>query len=94
MYTLISPPGISPFSVTEPAAASSGGDGDGWNDFDEPSWGTMEETPSKRESSGSSKQEQLQRKREERRLKQQAAREKKAAGVGLKPSGLGAVKKN
>lgn len=68
--------------------------GDGWGDFNDSSWGTMDEAPSKSTSNDSLKQEQLKKKREERRLKQQAAREKRAAGVGLKPSSLGAVKKD
>ncbi len=77
-------------SKKEPAASG----GVGWSDFDDTSWGTMEDTPSKSSSNDSAKQEELKRKREERRLKQQAAREKRAAGVGLKPSSLGAVKKD
>ena len=44
--------------------------------------------------SGLSRQELLQKRKEERRLKQQAAREKRAAGMSLKPGGLGAVKKD
>lgn len=83
----------------EPVGSTSN---DGWDDFDNSNWGTFEDTPSKPSrsptssagSGGLSKQEQLQKKREERRLKQQAAREKRAAGVGLKPGGLGSVKKD
>ena len=80
----------------EPVGSTSN---DGWDDFDSSNWGTFEDTPSKpsrspASSGGLSKQEQLQKRREERRLKQQAAREKRAAGVGLKPGGLGSVKKN
>lgn len=69
---------------------------DGWG-FDDSEWGTFDAQPSQSAgvgASGQSKQELLQKRREERRLKQQAAREKRAAGTGLKPSGLGAVKKD
>ena len=73
---------------------------DGWG-FDDSEWGTFDAPPSQSAGggggvgvSGQSKQELLQKKREERRQKQQAAREKRAAGAGLKPSGLGAVKKD
>ncbi len=56
-------------------------------------WGTFDKPKSAGDSMASpSRQEVLQNKREERRLKQQAAREKRAAGV--KPGGLGAVKKD
>lgn len=69
------------------------GDGGGWDH--ESGWDSFE-TPQSLGSGGSeaSKQE-MQRKREERRQKQQQAREKRAAtgGSSLKPSGLGAVKK-
>ena len=78
----------------EPASSSTS---DGWDDFDDSSWGTLEDTPSKSttgEDSGLSKQEQMKKKRDERRLKQQAAREKRVAERGLKPGGLGAVKKD
>ena len=81
-------------TFTEPASSSAN---DGWGDFDDSSWGTLEDTPSKStapEDSGLSKQEQMKKKRDERRLKQQAAREKRVAERGLKPSGLGTVKKD
>ena len=47
-------------SKKEPAASG----GVGWSDFDDTSWGTMEDTPSKSSSNDSAKQEELKRKRE------------------------------
>lgn len=79
--------------VTSNAVASSASEGWGFDDSD---WDTFGAQPTSAGVgvSGQSKQESLQKKREERRLKQQAAREKRAAGTGLKPTGLGAVKKD
>ncbi len=82
-----------------------GGDGGGW-DF-ESDWGSFErphaslpgatgshQQPKRTVDEGGSRQELLQKRREERRQKQQAAREKRAAGIALKPGGLGTVKKD
>ena len=63
--------------------------GSDWGSFDSPSSATAMD-----DAGGLSRQEMLQKRREERRMKQQAAREKRAAGTSLKPSGLGAVKKD
>ena len=80
-------------------------EGDGW-DFGS-DWGSFDppaapSKPSHKQptpetaggGSAASRQELLAKRKEERRLKQQAAREKRAAGMALKPSGLGAVKKD
>ena len=68
---------------------------DGWG-ADDTNWGSFDDGPKRgaEVASGQSKQDILQKKREERRLKQQAAREKRASGAALKPSRLGAVKKD
>ena len=78
-------------------ASSSGGDdggddGGGWGH--DSGWDSFEGPSSVGVASEASKQE-MQRRREERRQKQLQAREKRAAagGPSLKPSGLGAVKK-
>ena len=69
------------------------GGGDSW-DFDT-SWGDPTSASSKQpQDQEASRQELLQKRREERKQKQQAAREKRSAGMSLKPSGLGAMKKN
>ena len=77
-----------PFFMMEPS-----GGGDSW-DFDT-SWGDPHPVSSKQtqEASAVNRQELLQKRKEERRQKQQAAREKRSAGMSLKPSGLGAMKK-
>lgn len=89
---------LATFQVSSEHKSSEKSSNDGWDDFDTSNWGPPEETskstPSFNDSGGLSKQDQLQKKREERKLKQQAAREKRAAGVALKPSGLGNVKKD
>lgn len=82
-------------AASTPATASttSGGwdfDSD-WGSFDERS--SAQPTPSGGSADKLSRQEQLQKKREERRQRQQEARVKRAAGGQLRPSGLGAVKK-
>ena len=92
-----------------PAAASTssadgwGFDSDDWSSFNAPTTGktpsgtvvshSHQTTPYAGPSGSKEKQELLQKRREERRLKQQAAKEKRAASAALKPSGLGAVKK-
>lgn len=71
-------------------------EGDGW-EFEEGGWESMDTTTVKPKTSineGLTRQEQLQKRREERRLKQEAARQKKSSGMVLKPTGLGAVKKD
>ena len=101
------PPEPPLFTMATSGSTSPSGHGEteGW-DFGS-DWGSFDTPPPKtttvqkqtqrtslEESSGVSRQEMLQKKREERRLKQQAAREKRAAGVAVKPGGLGAVKKD
>lgn len=67
---------------------------DGWS-VEDSGWGTFDaHGDGSGDISGPSKQEVRQKRLEERRLKQQAAREKRAAGSGLKPGGLGAVKRD
>jgi len=82
-------------STNDTKEAGGSGAGEGWDFgsdwglFDSPSSATAMD-----DAGGLSRQEMLQKKREERRMKQQAAREKRAAGASIKPSGLGAVKKD
>lgn len=72
-------------------------EGDGW-EFEEGGWESMNTSsivkPKTSINEGLTRQEQLQKRREERRLKQEAARQKKSSGMVLKPTGLGAVKKD
>ena len=90
-------------SHTRTTASSAGWDFDSdWGSFNTPS--SSSSSKQQRDTNGSplagqsddrtSRQEELQRKREERRQRQQEAREKRAAGVGRRPGGLGAVKKD
>lgn len=67
-------------------------DNDGWG-FDDGGWQSMD-TPLNEQKEELNRQELNQKRREERRLKQQAAREKRSSGMVLKPSGLGAIKKD
>ena len=67
-------------------------DNDGWG-FDDGGWQPMD-TPLNEQKEDMNCQELNQKRREERRLKQQAAREKRSSGMVLKPSGLGAIKKD
>ena len=84
------PPKATPSPTVTAEAGSSWDFGLDWGSFDSPSKATHEPV----DPSGMSRQELLQKRKEERRLKQQAAREKRAAGMSLKPGGLGAVKKD
>ena len=95
-YTHVYASGPAASMSSAPAAASTtsrGWDFDSdWGSFDEPS-SSAQPTPSSESADKLSRQEQLQKKREERRQRQQEARVKRAAGGQLRPSGLGAVKK-
>ena len=92
----VSSPGPTASMSSAPAAASTtsrGWDFDSdWGSFDEPS-SSAQPTSSSGSADKLSRHEQLQKKREERRQRQQEARVKRAAGGQLRPSGLGAVKK-
>jgi hypothetical protein len=68
-------------------------DRDGWG-FEDSEWGDFDVSHKSKAAAVESKQEIQQKKREERRLKQQEAREKRAAKAGMKPTGLGVVKKD
>jgi hypothetical protein len=82
-----------PSSSSSAGATSTGWDfGSDWSSFDSPSSSSSQ--TQQQSSERASRQEELQRKREERRQRQQEAREKRAAGVGRRPAGLGAVKKD
>ena len=70
--------------------ASQASEGWGWDS--DSNWGTFETPTASGAASGSARQELMHKKSEERRLRQQAARDKRAAGMALKPSGLGATR--
>ena len=68
---------------------------EGW-DFEGGGWedATPTSKPAAKQEPDSERQRELERKREERRARQEAARKKRSAGMSLKPTGLGAVKKD
>jgi len=74
------------FSHTE--NTHTGSEDKGW---EVENWGDFEADP--KPDSSSRDVDRLKR-QEERRLKQQQARQKRSAGLGVKPSGLGGVKKD
>ena len=63
-------------------------EGGGWEDA------TPISKPATKQEQELERQRDLERKREERRARQEAARKKRSAGMSLKPTGLGAVKKD
>ena len=80
-----------PVPYVEHASDGDGWEGDSWEPLTPP--GSNMGGTTAHHGNASSKQE-LMKKREERRLKQQALRDKRSGGMALKPSGLGAVKKD